>query len=420
MQLNIKVKDLNCTYVLGGVGVIFVLLLILNDTMLEYILVGITGILLAVKKKGMVILKKGLSSFWVFLTNSKVSILLYLKAMTTVKLITLTVKRFLIDNILSKWLQKNVIDILKPSFSYGWSYYRNLNFKTKLKKLLYFLVPTGAAVTLLQFAGMLDNVLIFAELKTLVIGFFKVLWIVLGKVFVPIFSFLTNSWITPILEIFALSWLLTFIEKRVPVVGPFIAKTLQKVVDLTILLFSSITDKIDTWFGGKINKHIRVYTRKFNRKMRKWINDNKVKHELEIVSGFIKNLKQYGICKYFGMQDYSDIKADKYLYETINTKTNDHLDIKAYWGDTVCNEVLILEGLATCNVNGIFNKNKRLKLEDFWVVNNTDQNLHLTDNRHTFTKLIPAHSIRLVKMKHDVNFKDLLINYTYRFVIVKD
>jgi hypothetical protein len=129
-------------------------------------------------------------------------------------------------------------------------------------------------------------------------------------------------------------------------------------------------------------------------------------NEKESIQEFIKKTKN-GMSSYYEKKD--NIEQDVF-YKEVNKKTNDHIDIKAYAGNKIWKEVLILEGLASCNSSGITNKNSKIKKEDFWVINNMEEDVLLFSKTNEIKPIrLPAGKLKFIKNNKNPDFKNLCI-----------
>lgn len=127
---------------------------------------------------------------------AKAEVLLFISKMTVLKLIILALKRFVMDNIVSRAISDHFTAHVAPEAKKWW---KSLDFKGML---LWF--APASVITLIStwFVG-IANTTLFLFIKTLVAGFFKLLWLVLAKIYL----FVTNSILAQIVEILALSYL---------------------------------------------------------------------------------------------------------------------------------------------------------------------------------------------------------------------
>jgi hypothetical protein len=133
---------------------------------------------------------------------AKAEVVLFISKMTVLKLLLLAVKRFVMDNIVSRAVSEHFMIHVKPEAQKWW---KSLDMKGML---LWFIPASVLTVISTWFVG-LANTTLFLFIKTLIIGFFKLLWLILAKVFL----FFTNSIFAQILELLAISYLIDKISQ---------------------------------------------------------------------------------------------------------------------------------------------------------------------------------------------------------------
>jgi len=349
------------------------------------------------------------AKLYLFLSASKGKIFLFVKNLTFVKGSSLAIKRFIIDNVISKWISKNFTVHISEPIKEWINYFKKLNFKTKIKKSLLLIIPTSIIGAIMYFGGMLQSFALYAQLKVLVIGFFKFLWLAASKIIFGAINLISGTWLAPIVEILALSWLLSWIE-RIPLIGPLISKFFSNIGDTLGLVFS----KISAIFYKYIGRHFSLNLTKIGIKVGDYLNDKinytKVKNEIEIFDNFQKKYLLKDIQKYFNGPYKREYKKD--FYRNVNKHTNDHVDIKAYIEmDSSINYIkdfFILEGLASCNETG--SKHKRINKNSFWAMNLNDIAVVLfSENDKIKPIYLPQNALKLVQPKEEINFKDLYI-----------
>jgi len=388
-----------------------------DSTYIDGLLVGLSAAYISIKAKALSSIALIAERSVGFALASKVSFLTYLKTMTILKAIILAVKRFLIDNVFSRWLEKNIISHITPSIQKFIKYYKSVNLKLKVKKTMYAIIPASIVVFLLNWAGVLKGFAIYGEIKAIVIGFFKLVWAIGGKVLVPFFTMISNSWLAPIIEIFALSWILGIIERKVPIVGPFISNFIKRAVRLISVVFESFSDFIYRHAGKKVNVFFGSNTKRFNGFLIGKIEKSQVKNEVNAIKEFQKILNSGGIHSYHEETGASGSE----FYSMVNKKTNDHVDIAAYTNHDTWEEVLIIQGIASHDESGT--DSGRIVKEDFWVLNNTNEPVQLLSQDNTVkpTRINPG-KVRLIKGRGKVDFSGLYIiskDQKYRFEILE-
>ena len=98
-----------------------------------------------------------------FYSASKLKIIAFIKSLTILQAIFLLVKRWLLDNVLSRWIKKHITDHIVDSFSNTYRYFKSLNIKKKIKNFFLPLLVIISSIWLIYYSGYLDNILLFTE-----------------------------------------------------------------------------------------------------------------------------------------------------------------------------------------------------------------------------------------------------------------
>lgn len=308
--------------------------------------------------------------------SSKKKFFLFLKTLTMTKAITLGIKRFFIDNVFSKWLEKNIIRPVKtPVFGYV-NIFKKLSMKEKVKRMLMVFLPISIVTGIMFLFGFMEGALLYAELKAFVIGFFKLLWIFGAKVF----SFLTSGWFASIIEIFALSWLLSKIEK-IPFIGKkivafseYIGKKLRYItINIKIFYRKFFERHLEKHISKKVRNKFKNYGERINTSLSNF----KVNNELFLIKSLLNKKMNYFNPLFNKGQIYNTVDEKIEALKFLNKKTNDSLDVRAFYNiDTIwdkkINSVLIFESFASKN-NDSGNNTGRILKEHFWLLNLTDE-----------------------------------------------
>ncbi len=354
---------------------------------------------------------------------SKLKILYFLKGLTFFQAILLTLKRWLIDNVISKWLDKHIFSHFKKPFSELLQYYKAISFKTKIKNFIVIVLPLGVGIWIMYLTDLLTHLALFVELKVVVIGFFKALWVVLSKVII----WLTSSWFAPILEVFALSYLLTLLER-------FLGKD-----NILSKFFNFIGDKLNDFLSfigilnekhiePLLNKNISKRSEKFGSKLSQMIRNKKIRDEYLYFDNLQNLILNGHINAYYSFEGMEDMKNKKELYTIINQKTDDNIDIIAYIsrngkGDLLDEEVIddyyhdifILKGIASNKSHGVRLQNeKEIDYTDFWVLNTSKYPVWIKSYSDAIEhQELKANEMLFVKTKHHISFKndDLYFEY---------
>ncbi|NEW59947.1 hypothetical protein GSY74_01510 [Sulfurovum sp. bin170] len=302
---------------------------ILLVTMLSFVHPVSYNILIGYMLAVVLVFKSSLISLWLV---SKLKILAFIKGLTFVQAILLAIKRWFIDNMLSQWLDKYIFSHLKKPFTEVFHYYRVVSFRAKLKNFFILAFPMGIAVWMMYLTDVISHIALFVELKMIVIGFFKALWVVLAKIVgvVPIvLSWLSNSWLAPIFEVFALSWLLSFIEKILGMNNPltrffnYIGNKLNDLLEYIGLLNDRHIEPI-------LHSTITQKSKSFGEKISAMIKRKKIAEEYLYFDNFRNIILKGHINAYHSFVKMEDIYDKRKLYSLINENTRDNIDIIAF------------------------------------------------------------------------------------------
>ena len=367
------------------------------------------------------------SSIVSFLLASKLKIIAFIKSLTLLQAITLTIKRFLIDNLLSKWLNRYIFKYFKRPFVEMYGYYKKKSFKAKIRGVLLFVLPTIVVVWIMFATNLFSSFAFYVELKMLVIGFFKALWLVLAKVFsfIPyLFNFLSNSWLAPIIEVFALSWLLDLIERYFGKNNPitrFFNYISRKLTDFLNYIGLLNDQHLEPLFYGKVAKH----SKNIANRLTKYIRDKKIELEFIYFERFEQAILKGHINSYYSFKDMNKIKDKKKLYSLINKKTADSVDIVAFVSrdkegnlvdehmeNSFYHDIFILKGIASNSDYGVKeNLDDGIDYTDFWILNTSKHPVYFWSKGIEKQK-IDGNDLVLIKTDEPIDFsKDITFAY---------
>jgi len=358
------------------------------------------------------VFKASILSIWF---ASKLKIITFLKSLTIFQGLVLLFKRWLFDSVITDWIQKHIIDNLKEGFNEVKSFYLRVDLKTKLLNAFFLLLGTLLISWLLYLVGYLDNLLLFAELKLFIAGVIKAMTLFVTKVFSWVVSWFAISWLAPIIQVFALSYLLTLLEKWF---GP------QNVISR---FFNFLGDKINVllYYAGIIKrKHIDPMveckvvsnSKKISQKLSLFIQNKKIREEYRLFDRFESIIMKGHIDAYHTFKDIEKIDDKKELYTLINKKTNDNIDIVAYVSrnhlgilleeevkDTFYHDIFLLESFASHTEHGVkvydepLDEN-HINHTDFWVMNTSKFPVIIGSESKNFEEeCIFPHGLRLIK-----------------------
>jgi len=371
------------------------------------------------------IFKSSILSLW-FL--SKIKIIHFLKTLTIFQGLLLGIKRWFIDNMLSKWLERHIIRHFKKPFRELIQYYNAINFRTKIKNFIVIVLPLGLGIWVMYLTDVLTHLAVFVELKVLIIGFFKALWLIFAKIFL----WLTNSWITPIFEVFALSYLLSLIEK---VLGKdnFISKSFNYIGDNINNFFNYIGLLNDKHIEPILNENISKRSEYFGKKISDMIKNKKRRDENLYFDDFQNIILEGHINAYYSFEGMNKIHNKKKLYTIINQKTADNIDIIAYvsrngkgelleefYKDDYYHDIFILKGIASNRSYGVrVQHDKEIDYTDFWVLNTSKYPVWIKSHSQNIENLLlQGNEMKFIKTQTHVNFdlNDLYFEYKAQIV----
>jgi len=371
---------------------------IMHPTMSEAVYAEAVALLILIKsaaiKSAIVVKAKSVS----FFTTSVAYIVGFVKGLTLFQFLMLSLKRFIIDNIISKWLERNVFSHLIPVLKSKWVYFRKINWRTRIRKSMYFALPFGVGAWVLIAGDFITSVAIYAQLKVLIAGFFQFIWFFVAKIFTFFLFIFTNfimgTWLAAIIEILAISYLLSLLEK-IPVIGPYITAFLRGIYNFLERSFKFMLGgyrKVTS--GNKFNGKVSTKLEAWSLRMHKRLDDNKNSTELEIFEAAMKTIETKGPKGYF-------VKGKKHafckneLYQLINRNNADSIDVVAHITtkgnvNAIDGDVMLLEGVATHSGHGASTGD--FKDKGFWVFNNSESNWHVLSKKNLFlpTKVAPG------------------------------
>ncbi len=396
-------------------------------TLLNYFHPVSYNILMGYMAAIVLIFKSSLISVWLL---SKLKILAFIKSLTIIQAVLLGIKRWFIDNLVSDWLQKYIFRHLKKPFSDVYSYYKNVSFKAKLKNFFIVFLPLSASIWLLYLTDVLTHIALFVELKVLVIGFFKTLWILIAKVFgiVPtIIMWISGSWLAPIFEVFALSYLLSLIEK---LLGPnnIITRFSNYLGDKLNSLLEHIGLLNDKHIEPILDSTISKTSQSFGNKISNVIKNKKIREEHLYFDNFQNMILKGHINAYYSFKGMESITDKKLLYRRINKETKDNIDIIAYVSrngkgelleesckDNFYNDIFLLKGIASNREYGVRESLiGQIDHTDFWVLNTSRHPVWLKSQSDNIgNRELQGNEMIFIKTKTHIDFNsdDLYFEY---------
>jgi len=379
----------------------------------------LSGYMLAVA----IVFKTALLTFW---SASKLKIIAFLKGLTLFQGTTLLIKRWFLDNVFSKWLKRNITDHIMVGIKDLSSYYRALNLKAKLRNIFLPLIIAILSAWGLYATGSLNNLLLFTEFKVIIIAVSKTI-VSMGT---QVFGFMLNSWITPILEVFALSYIFSWLERVLGKENPLIRLLNWTGERLNRLIFF-FADMRKRHMDPLLNDHVAQQSQRFSSRIANYVKEKKIDYEYEQFEKFEQRILRGHIDAYYSFKGMEKVTDKKELYTLINRKTDDNLDIVAFVSrnekgellpesvdDSFYHDIFILEGIASSHRHGI---KEELSTDpdhsDFWVLNTSSYPATLCSHSgYVPEREIPPHSILLVKtdIPQDYSMGDIYFQFRGR------
>lgn len=375
------------------------------------------------------IFKGSILSLWF---ASKLKIIAFLKGLTFVKALILIVKRWFMDSVLMVWVKEHIIDHLTEGLGEAKAFYIRLNLKAKIRNL--FMIVFGILVFAwgVHFIGYLDNLFLFAELKLIIESILKGFLLFSTKLFTWIFAWFTSSWLAPIVQVFALSYLLGLLEKWFGVNNP-LSRFFNFIGDKLNILFYYIgilkTKHIDPMVSCKVVES----SKKIGEGISKIIQNKKIAEEYRYFEKFEISIMKGHINAYHSFKGMEDIKDKKELYTIINQRTADNIDIVGFVSrnsmgvlleegveDTFYHDIFLLEGFASCHKHGVKIQNEdTIDHSDFWVLNTSKFPINIGSLRDNFElECIPPNGIKFIKTKEAFDYEDRDVYCEYEGVRV--
>ena len=313
-----------------------------------------------------------------FYSASKLKLLAFFKGLTLLQGSLLLLKRWFLDNVFSRWLRRNILRPASTALREAREYYLGLDFRAKVRNLLLAIVASAFGLWLLYSSGYLAHLFLFTELKVVVISLSKTFLLVLGK----IAGLLFNSWLTPILEVFAFSWFFTWLERTLGPDHP-VNRFLNRLGYFFGRIFAGVILLVRRYIDPLLNRRVREKSRQIARRARAYIEDKKIAYEMAQFDRLERLLMEGHIDAYHSFKGMEKIKDKRKLYSLINRRTRDGIDIVAFVSrnakgellpeeveDSFYHDVFLLEGLASSQTRGVKKElSDRPDHSDFWVLN---------------------------------------------------
>ncbi len=366
------------------------------------------------------VFKTSVVSLWL---ASQLHVIAFLKGFTLFQGIVLIIKRWLLDSVLATWIQTYIIDNVIDALKEAKDFYLRQDLKSKFKNIFIFIFGTLFTSWFLYFIGLLDNLLLLAELKLFIAGIYQAIVTFFSKIVSWGLSLFAVTWLGPLIEVFALSYILTRLEVWF---GP-----------------NNILSRFFNFIGNKINlmlyhlgilkeKHIDPIivqpivskSKQMGTQLSTMIRNKKIREEYLYFERFENIIMKGHIDAYHSFKGMDKITDKKALYTLINQKTNNNLDIAAYVSRSDSGELLneaapsnfyhdvfLLESYASHKEHGVkvYDEpadEKHIDNKDFWVLNTSSYPVTIRSNTHNFEDMeVPAHGLQLIKTNNPFCYK---------------
>ncbi len=310
--------------------------------------------------------------------------------------------------------------------------------KGKFKNIFIFLFGITFSGWLLYVVGLIDNIVLFAELRLFIAGVFSAIMTFITKFASWTLSILAISWLGPLLELFAFSYILTRLDVWL---GPN---------NIFSRFFNFIGNKIKLMLyhlGILKEKHIDALildpviskSKQMGTQLSHSIRKKKIREEYRHFERFENIIMKGHIDAYHSFEGMDKITDKKALYTRINQKTSNNLDIVAYVSRASSGELLneaapsnyyhdvfLLESYASHKEHGVKiyddpADERHIDNKDFWVMNTSRYPVTIRSNTHNFDNVeLPAHGLKLIKVNNPFCYKhgDVFCEYKDKRVAV--
>lgn len=358
------------------------------------------------------VFKASILSLWF---ASKLKFIAFIKGLTLFQGLLWLMKRWFMDNVLMIWLKDHIWEHIVEALQEIKVFYFRLNIKAKIRSFFTFILGILLFIFAIDWLGQIDKLLLLTEVKLIATALFQGILGFVTKITSTLLTWLATSWLAPILEVFALSYLLTLLEKWFGtdnVVSRF---------------FNFIGDKLNQmlYYIGLLKiKHINPMVqcrvidnaKKINTSLKSMIKNKKIRDEYKYFERFENILMKGHIDAYHTFKGIENIRDKQELYERINQKTNDNIDIVAYVSrnymgvlleeeieDTFYHDIFLLESFASHQEHGvkIYDEEEdinHIDHTDFWLLNTSSFPVIIASKSKNFeAECILPNGLRLIR-----------------------
>jgi len=367
------------------------------------------------------VFKTSVLSLWL---AAKLHLLTFIAGLTLFQASILLIKRWLLDTVLATWIQEHIIENLIDALKEAKDFYLRQDLKTKFKNIFVFIFGLLISGWALYVVGLLDNIVLFAELRLFIAGVFTAIVTFLTKVASWTLSILAITWLGPILEVFALSYLLLRLESWL---GPnnILSRTFHFIGDKINLLLYYLGILKDKHIDPMILDPMINKSKQMGTQLSSSIRHKKIQEEYRSFESFENIIMKGHIDAYFSFKGTEDCPDKQSLYTRINKKTNNSIDIVAYVErdatgtllkeDSINNfyhDVFFLESFASHNEYGVKvddegSDERHISHHDFWVLNTSKHPVTITSISNNFPNIIiEGHGLQLIKTSQTFSYAD--------------
>jgi len=376
----------------------------------------LTGYMLAVA----LVFKTSIISLWL---AAKLHFVAFITGLTLFQGTILLVKRWLLDSVLADWIQTHIIENVLDAFKEAKNFYLRQDLKSKLKNIFIFIFGVTLSGWILYFVGLLDNMVLFAELRLFVAGVFSALVTFVTKLASWTLSIFAISWLGPLLEVFAISYILTRLDDWF---GPnnILSRFFNYIGDKINLLLYHLGILKEKHIDRMVLQPLISKSKRMGTQLSSSIRNKKIYNEYRYIEDFENVIMKGHIDAYYSFKGMDKITDKKSLYTRINQKTSNNLDITAYVSRSASGELLneavpsnfyhdvfLLESYASHKEHGVKIYDEpadelHITNKDFWVMNTSAFPVTIRSNSHNFEDMdVPAHGLKLIKANNPFCYK---------------
>lgn len=366
------------------------------------------------------VFKTSILSLWL---AAKLHIVSFLASLTIFQGSILLLKRWLIDSVFATWVQTHIIENISDAFKEAKDFYMRQDLKSKFRNIFIFIFGITLSGWFLYLIGLLDNIVLFAELRLFILGLFTAIVTFATKVASWTLSVLAVSWLGPLLEVFAFSYILTRLDSWF---GPnnFLSRFFHFIGDKLNLFLYSLGILKDKHIDPLILNPVISKSKQMGEQLSCSIRNQKIREEYRLSENFENIIMKGHIAAYRSFKGFEKIKDKKTLYARINQKIGNNLDIVAYVSRSASGEldkevapsnfyhdVFLLESYASHREHGVkvYDEDldeKHINHHDFWVLNTSKYPITLRSNTQNFKDIrLEGHDLKLIKTSHPFCYK---------------